>query len=399
MQKNILMVLETTFPPDERVENEILVLTKEGFHVTLVCAARERKGKITIEENNSLTIYRIPISRFIYKSGALALLLPFYFSFWVKQINQIIKKVKINAIHIHDLPLVKVGLQLSKKHKIPLVADYHENRPEIMKLYSHVQTFPGRYLISINGWFKYQMKQTPKVDRLILVTDEAKEYYVKYYNIEADKITVLPNYISLERFRLFNFENEASPDKKKYFTVVYFGETGLRRGTMTILESAKQLKDENIRFLIIGNSREQQYLEKITEDWNLSNVKLTGRLPVSEAMKLIAASDVGLCPFLRNIHHDTTYANKMFQYMALGKPVIVSDCTSQVNVVVRESCGLVFKAGDASELSKSILKLRHQPEYIVMSKNAKACINNKYNWETTGIRLIELYNGLLNLNN
>jgi len=395
MQKNILMVLETPFPPDERVENEILVLIKEGFRVTLVCTAKERKGKITIEEKENLTIYRIPVSKFIYKAGAIALVVPFYFSFWYRNLNRIINKDKPDAIHIHDLPLVKTGIRLSRKHKIPVVADYHENRPEIMKMYHHVQTFPGKYLISIKGWHNYQVEQTPHVDRLILVTEEAKEYYANYYGINAGKITVLPNYISTERFKTFNFTNEPASGNERPFTVVYFGETGLRRGTMTILESARLLQEKNIKFIIIGNSREQTMLEKTVKDQQLDNVNLTGKLPVPEAMKLISSSDIGLCPFLRNIHHDTTYANKMFQYMALGKPVIVSDCTAQVNVVRLENCGLVFSSGDASDLSEKILSLTDRPTYELLSKNAKSCIYSKYNWETSGARLTDLYKGLL----
>jgi len=389
------MVLETPFPPDERVENEILVLIKEGFRVTLVCTAKERKGNITIEEKENLTIYRIPVSKFIYKSGAIALIVPFYFSFWYRNLNRIINKVKPDAIHIHDLPLVKTGIRLSRKHKIPVVADYHENRPEIMKMYHHVQTFPGKYLISIKGWHNYQIKQTPNVDRLILVTEEAKEYYANYYGINAGKITVLPNYISTERFKTYDLTNETASGNERSFTVVYFGETGLRRGTMTILESAKLLREKNIKFIIIGNSREQSLLEKTVKNLELNNVTLTGKLPVPEAMKIISSSDVGLCPFLRNIHHDTTYANKMFQYMALGKPVIVSDCTAQVNVVTLENCGMVFSSGDASDLSEKILSLSDKSTYEVLSKNAKSCIYSKYNWETSGVRLTDLYNGLL----
>jgi len=389
------MVLETPFPPDERVENEILVLIKEGFRVTLVCAAKERKGDVTIEEKENFTIYRIPVSKFIYKSGALALIFLFYFSFWYRNLNRIIAKIKPDAIHIHDLPLVKTGIRLSRRHKIPVVADYHENRPEIMKMYHHVQTFPGKYLISIKGWHNYQINQTPRVNRLILVTEEAREYYANYYGINAGKITVLPNYISTERFKSFNFVNETAYGNERPFTVVYFGETGLRRGTMTILESAQVLREENIKFIIIGNSREQSVLEKTVKDHELGNVTLTGKLPVPEAMKIISASDVGLCPFLRNIHHDTTYANKMFQYMALGKPVIVSDCTAQVNVVKLENCGMVFTSGNASDLSEKILSLTDKSTYEVLSKNARSCIYSKYNWETSGARLTDLYNGLL----
>ena len=388
----ILMVLENSFPPDERVENEIDILLKNGFQITLVCT--KRGGKSETEEEDGLTIVRIPLSKFIYKSGALALELPFYFNFWNKQLSKILNETRFDAIHLHDLPLVKVCAGLSRKFSLPLVCDYHENRPEIMKLYYPVQSFPGKWLISVDRWLKYQVKETQKADRLILVTDEAKDYYINNYGIDSKKITVLPNYIVLDRFRKLIPETGSQPHDHNNFTVAYFGDTGFRRGTLTILEAADKLRDRNISFMIIGTSREQTLLEKESDVRKLENVTFTGWLPPAEAMKLIRNADAGICPFLRNIHHDTTYANKMFQYMALGKPVIVSDCTAQANFVKKENCGLVFEAGNNDDLCDRIIKLTSRNEYEPLSRNASACVTEKYNWENYGRRLIELYSGL-----
>jgi len=386
------MVLENSFPPDERVENEIDILLKNGFQITLACT--KRGGKTETEEKGSLKIRRISLSKFIYKSGALALELPFYFNFWKKQLSKILNEDSFDAIHLHDLPLVKVCAGLSAKYKLPLICDYHENRPEIMKMYHHVQSFPGSWLISVNRWLKYQVKETQKADRLILVTDEAKDYYINNYNIDPRKITILPNYIALDRFRKLIPDPDLQPANHDYFTVVYFGDTGLRRGTLSILEAADKLRDRNLRFLIIGTSSEQKLLENESADLNLDNVTFTGWIAPSDAMKMISMADAGICPFLRNIHHDTTYANKMFQYMALGKPVIVSDCTAQANFVKRENCGLVFKAGNADDLCDRVIKLSSRKEYDPLSRNAAACVTEKYNWENYGSRLIELYSGL-----
>ena len=388
------MVLENSFPPDERVENEIDILLKNEFQITLVCT--KRGGKSEVEEKGNLTICRIPLSEFIYKSGAAALEVPFYFNFWHKQLSSILKQTRFDAIHLHDLPLVKVCAGLAEKYKLPLVCDYHENRPEIMKMYHHVQSFPGKWIISVKRWLKYQMKETQKADQLILVTDEAKDYYINNYGIDPQKIIVLPNYIVIDRFRKLIPETGLQSVDYNNFTVAYFGDTGLRRGTLTIIEAAEKLKEKNIRFLIIGTSSEQKLLGKEVITRNLNNVTFTGWIPPATAMKLISAADAGICPFLRNIHHDTTYANKMFQYMALGKPVIVSDCTAQAKFVTREKCGLVFEAGNSDALCDRIVELANRQEYELLSRNASNCVEEKYNWENYGRRLIELYSGLQN---
>lgn len=385
------MILESTFPPDERVENEINILISKGYNILLACRAKDKTYQV--EEMPKLTIYRIPISKFIYKSSAVALQFPFYFKFWKKHLEKIIKQSKIDVIHVHDLPLVDVALKLSKKFGVPIVADYHENRPEIMKMYKFTKTFPGKYIISIKKWHEYQLQNTPKVDHLILVTEEAKDYYAKNYAINPQKITVLPNYISLNRFKKFELPDDFLPEFQKKFIVTYFGDTGLRRGLLSIIEAADLLKDKsNIHFIIIGTSKEQPIIEKKIEHLKLKNITLTGWIPISEAVKYINISKVGLCPFLRNIHHDTTYANKMFQFLALGKPVIVSDCTAQKNFVIKESCGLVFEAGNSKELSDRIIDLmENESEYELLSNNGKVSTHQKYNWEISNSEWTSVY--------
>ena len=387
------MVLERDFPPDERVENEINILVNNGFQIILACTSHLKE--LSIVNTGKLTIYRTPIPLWIYKSSALALLLPFYFHFWKKHLTRVLNETNPNVIHLHDLPLIKVCRQLSTKYNIPLVSDYHENRPEIMKMYNHINKFPGKILISIKQWLNYQKKYTPLTDKLILVTNEAKEYYIKEFNLPEDKITVLPNYVVLDRVLNLEEDPEIPEWVSEKFTLVYFGDTGLRRGIITILEAAVLLKnDSNIHFLIMGNSKEQHIIEEFKDRLDLQNVTLTGYIPVTKALNYIRHAKAGLCPFLRNIHHDTTYANKMFQYMTYGKPVIASNCTAQANLILKENCGLVFEAGNASQLCAAIQSLRDVETYNTLSKNALHCTLNKYNWGISGQKLIDLYTKL-----
>lgn len=387
------MVLERDYPPDERVENEINILLNSGYEIILACTSHLKE--ISIENIGNLTIYRFPMPDWIYKSSAVALILPFYFNFWKRRLKHVLNETLPDVLHLHDLPLIKICRQLANVFKIPLVSDYHENRPEIMKMYKHVNTFPGKLLISIKQWLRYQQKYTPLTDRLILVTDEAKVYYIKEFNLPENKITVLPNYVVLDRVLTVKEDNSIPDWVSQKFTLVYFGDTGMRRGILTILEAALLLKkDENFHFLILGDSKEQHIIEDYINRMGMQNVTLTGYIPVAKALNYIRQSKVGLCPFLRNIHHDTTYANKMFQYMTYGKPVIASDCTAQANLILKENCGLVFEAENANQLSLAISSLQDKEYYNKLSKNALSCTLNKYNWDISGQKLIDLYKNL-----
>lgn len=387
----ILAILEHNFPPDVRVEQEIRTLTAAGHQVFLLASSKTKNPPI--EKSGNFEIHRVYQSPLMLKFSALALSLPFYFSFWRKHIRQFLKNQKVDLIHLHDLPLASVVYQLGKEFHLPVIFDFHENRPEIMKLYAHTNTPMGKLLISKNKWENYQSKFSGLADRLILVTPEARLDYQKRYGVKANTTYVVPNYADIDFLNSFQTNAKITDKYKNKFMLVYFGDTGLRRGTGTIIEAARMLKENTVfHFVIIGRSKEQDHLKEKIAEYGLKNVDLTGYINFSEIISYISASKIGLCPFLRNLHHDTTYANKMFQMMYFGKPLIVSDCPAQAHVVEKENCGLVFEAGNARQLADSILKLYNDPRLLSeMGKRARESVIREYNTKNGNQALLDLY--------
>ena len=129
------------------------------------------------------------------------------------------------------------------------------------------------------------------------------------------------------------------------------------------------------------------------------NVVFEGWQNVTLFPSFIKASEVCISPLIRNRHHDTTYANKLFQYMSIGKPVVVSDCVAQKNLVNETNCGLIHKAGDEKELAEKSIELYKNPELRKqMGANGKRAVLEKYNWENTSKNLIKLYEKIENDN-
>jgi glycosyltransferase involved in cell wall biosynthesis len=387
------MVLDEEFPPDVRVGKEIRTLQEAGHSVHLLCYTRS--GQPAKETHQGIEIFRIPISSMNYKYKALALLFPNYFRFWKKHLQDQLNMFSYDALHFHDLNLASVSIEAARKKGIKVIGDYHENKPEIMKLYHHVRSFPGNILISVKKWERFQVQVSKLLDRLILVTPEARDYYSDHYGINPEKITVIENFPDLSELDKFKPDPEILNRYEDKKMILYFGDTGLRRGTGTLLKAAQKLKNnKDFAFAIIGVSREQKILEEQVQRDKLDNVELLGYVPLEKAVSYMQAAWTGICPFLRNIHHDTTYANKMFQYMAFGLPVIVSNCTAQENVVRKSECGLVFEADNVTELVKSIHKLENTDLYTRLSQNAKNAVKTTYNFDRTKTKLVQLYKNL-----
>ena len=146
------MILDKTFPPDPRVQNEAMALLKNGHEVLLFCL--HYGDQIAYEKMEGLEIFRYRSSRLLYKTSALAYTIPVYTRIMAKKIRDFLKKYRVEVIHVHDMVVAEAVHRANKEFKLPVVLDLHENRPEIMKEYPHLKKMPNKYLISPEKWEK-----------------------------------------------------------------------------------------------------------------------------------------------------------------------------------------------------------------------------------------------------
>jgi len=134
------------------------------------------------------------------------------------------------------------------------------------------------------------------------------------------------------------------------------------------------LNDEShIHFVFFGDGKERANLEAEAERLGLKNISFAGTCPKKEMPMVIASADVCLA-ILQNIPmFRTTYPNKVFDYMAAGRPtVLVID--GVVREVIESSRGGVFvQPGNDELLAKTILELSRDPGRVKqMGENARA---------------------------
>lgn len=392
MAKTIGMILDESFPPDPRVENEASLLIKAGYTVKLFCLGKETNT----ESYKGIQIYRYKASNFVMeKLSALAYTFPFYKLFIKKHIKSFIESNKIDILHIHDIRVAESVFELNRKYNLCTILDMHENRPEIMKLYKFVNSFPGNILINLNKWKKKEEKYVRLADRVIVVTDEARKELINRVNIDESKIVSLPNTPLQSFYKEYTINQDIIERYKDSFNLLYIGETGLRRGIENAIEAISLLKNDipNIKLILVGKSKDDSYLKGRVKELNIiENIDYQGWQSPSSFASYISASQVGISPLIRNIHHDTTYANKIFQYMAFGLPIIVSDCPAQADVVKNKEVGLVHEAANSRDLANCIYKLyKNTNLYNTMQSNSKTLVEDYYNWEKTGVALTDLY--------
>jgi glycosyltransferase involved in cell wall biosynthesis len=390
------MILDAVFPPDPRVENEAVSLIEAGHEVFLFCLHYgHQKQSETI---NGIHIKRYVSNKIEYKLSALAYTIPLYTICMKGKIANFIKLNAINVLHIHDIRIAESVFYANKKYNLPVVLDLHENRPEIMKFYPHLSEFPGKYLISPEKWKKKEAEFIIQSTKVIVVTSESKDEILKRVGVNANKIIEVPNTVREDFYKISKISIKISHQYSAKFVLLYIGDTGIRRGLKTAIKSINLLKNQikNIKLVIVGKNSSDPILKKIVKDLQIEScVDFLGWKDQSLFQSYILSSDICISPLHRNQHHDTTYANKIFQYMSLGKPVLVSDAIAQRRLVENNNTGLVHKEKDARDFSDKVLILYHNEKLRnELGHNGKDFIENKFSWEQTSKKLLHLYDNL-----
>jgi glycosyltransferase involved in cell wall biosynthesis len=392
------MILDATFPPDPRVENEAVSLINAGHQVFLFCL--KYQDEKSSEVINGIQVKRYNSNKLEYKLSALAYTVPLYTFLMKIKIHQFIKDTKIEALHIHDIRIAQAVFNANKKHNLPVVLDLHDNMPEVMKLYPHLQKFPGKYIISPKRWKLKEEEFIIKADKVISVSPEFIDTLIARIPSEKEKFVLVPNTIRKSFFEDYKVDVNITERYKNKFVILYLGDTNIRRGLQTAISSVATLQQKipNLKLVIVGKNTTDTILKQQVEELKISEfVDFEGWQNVTLFQSYILASAICISPLHRNLQHDVAYANKIFQYMSLAKPLLVSDAIAQKRLVEKTNSGLMHQEKNVEDFIDKVLKLyADETLRTELGENGKNFVKNEFSWEQTSKKLLHLYDNLLN---
>jgi len=388
------IVRDTYFTNEPRGLNIARKLVQEKFEVFVLCYG----DRSEIENINGITLHRFYFKNKLRKRlRPLMNTLPIFTSIWKQKITQFIEKYNIDILQIHDLYMLGPGLKANNKFNLPIVANFHENYPAAIKTYNWAKSLKGRILFRPDLWKKLQGLYLHQVKKIIVTCQEYKDSLLAMYDFLQDEdIIVYLNVPDLEEMNSYEIIPEAI-DKNKDFILFYFGVNAERRGLFTALDTLKILvqKQLNIKLLLIGPVDKADWLRF---DKYLFDPILKDRIVfhkwrnINEIPSYISQSDICLSPLIENEHHNTTIANKLFQYMLFGKPMVISDCKPQIRIINETEAGILHKAGDAKDLANKIIELYNNPSKMkMMGARGRKKVLDEYNTEVQTRAIIDMY--------
>jgi len=245
---------------------------------------------------------------------------------------------------------VFVAYRLSKFYKVPFIFEVRDLYPQtIVDLHNFSSKNPIIFLIGLFFKFLYS-----KADRIIVLMPYAYRNINKY-GIKKGKIIWIPNGVDLKRFS----NTKLQGDKGK-FVVMYVGAHDRANALHVLIKAAKIIQNrfaKGILFELIGNGKEKQNLIKLSTRLELKNVVFKDKVNKEQVPQLLKKSDaLWIGQLKRNVYEYGISSNKLFDYLAAGKPIIFSSDASN-NPVAEAGAGLTVSPEDPEAVAEAIIKL------------------------------------------
>lgn len=383
------MLSQTVFPPDIRIEKEIKTLSENGYEITIICNQYDKK------KSPDFPYCRIERVKALFSSYRLNKIFNFPFFLnprYVLKVFLTVIRIKPKIIHAHDLPMVPLALMINFFFRLPIIYDMHENYPEALKYFDKKGI--------INFIFKnYKLARyldnfcIKHCDKIIVVIDENKDRLIAG-GIDPNKIFIVSNTVSLETFNVISNDTSFSKIYNDKKVILYSGTVSPDRGLDTPILAMEILKEKisNALLMIIGEGSHKNYLEDLCKKKLLNNYVKFINWPGHENLaNFISLASVCIIPQPNNDFINTTIPHKLFEYMRMSKPVLVSDAIPLARIVRETDCGEVFVSNNPESFANHIYDMLNSK--MKFGQNGYDAVLNKYNWEQDKKELQRLYYG------
>jgi colanic acid biosynthesis glycosyl transferase WcaI len=195
------------------------------------------------------------------------------------------------------------------------------------------------------------------LDAVIIIGRDTEPLLLCYGGVTRDKILFIPNWATLAPgLRPIDPDNPYRRLHAARFMVGLSGNMGFTHDPDVVFEAARRLRDDpEIHFLLSGWGVGFERLKQMQLSANLPNITLLERVPEQGLEQLLAAADIWLIPYRKNVA-GVSVPSRFYNLLAIGRPVLlVSEANAEAALTVSEhSLGWVVEPGKPDELARII---------------------------------------------
>ena len=387
MKKKILIISQY-FPPDisgggTRAFNYAKCLSQQNFEVTVISAFPHLHANIPKkfrfkllhkEKMDGFELIRVRVPSLLHTSARNRIIL--HLSFLISSMIPIFS-IKPDVIFASEPNLFSIipAFFYSKLHGGSVIRIVDDLWPEALYERGYVKSRLLKKFLDKLAKFSYTYAKF-----ILPLTETGKQIIHNSYNIINDKIIVLGHGVDTNIF------THTEQTKKSDFILMYSGSFVESYDFDLIINAAKKLQDENIKFVLRGKGILLSYLQNEKKNKDLKNLLIdTEIVPLEYIAKKLAHADVFIVPMKNEIALNSTLPTKILEYQATGRPIICCSDGAPGKYVEKTKSGIKTKYENLDEFIDAIQKLKSEPQLCKeLGQNGKKYVDENLTFEKIG---------------
>jgi len=344
-----------------RMGHQVTVLTGFPNHPVGVVFPGYRGQMIRREAVDGIRVVRIPIYAAANKAFFKRVLN--YSSFWLSASTFgpfLTERPDVVVATSPQFLTAVAGLWLARLKRVPFVFEVRDLWPRsIVEVGAMRANSPAIRTLEKLERFLYR-----SADHIVPVTDSFVGE-IAAHGIPTEKMSVITNGVDLELFQpRSRDEARKALGLPEGMLVTYVGTHGMAHGLDLVLDAAKRLADDGIRFLLVGEGAEKARLKERAAAERMGNVTFWDQLPRDRVAQVYAATDLCLV-LLRDLPlFRTVIPSKIFEFMGAGRPILTTVDGESRGIIERAGAGVFSPPEDVDALVESIRALSRDPRRL-----------------------------------
>ena len=287
--------------------------------------------------------------------------------------------------HFHDPELLPIGVLLKLFTRAKVIYDVHEDVPKQILTKYWIPARLRRPLAVVFNAFEKLLARA--LDAVVVAEEGIAEKFLRL------KPVLVHNYPNLEMLPNPSPRRKEEGDK----VLVYIGGITQLRGAFEMVRALEYLAHiDGLRLHLIGKFAPPGLVQELQKLPGYQRVRFLGWLHPTEVYEHLRGTDIGIVCLHPEPKYVTAWPVKLFEYMAAGLPVVASNFPLWREIVEGNRCGICVDPLNPKEIAQAIEYLiTHPEEARKMGENGRRAVEEKYNWEKEGEKLLKLYEELV----
>jgi glycosyltransferase involved in cell wall biosynthesis len=387
------MIVHSYYDEDPRVRREAESLVDAG-HAVDVFALRRADDSVEADIAG-VHVRRLDVQR--HQGAGIGVYLREYLSFLARAgwaITRAHRRRHYGLVQVHSLPdfLAFAAIPL-RVAGVPLILDLHEAMPEFFR-----SRFPRASHGSFHRLLLVQERLSIRLATAVLTVNDAMAARLVELGVRPEKVHVVVNRPSLGRFDpALHPARQFAEDGT--IRLVYAGALTPTYELDVALDAVGRLGVDrpDLRLVVdlYGRGDAEPALRAQAERLGIADrVQFHGRIPIEDVPAAVAAADIGLAPTRRDRFTDVSLSTKVFEYGAMGKPVVATRLPL-VERTFAPGTIRMYEAGDAASMATAIAAVADHPVLRDAGVAATLAIVRERSWEHEATGYVALVEGLL----